>query len=65
MENKEILNVKEAADYLNVAQGTIRGWVFDRTIPFFKMGACVRFNRSELDKWRMMRSNPVSAEQGA
>ncbi len=62
---KEIMNVAEVANYLNVAQGTIRGWVFDRTIPFFKMGGCVRFNRSDIDKWRMIRSNPVTISQGA
>lgn len=41
----------EAADYLGVAVGTLRNWVYRRHIPFARRGRVVRFHRDRLDAW--------------
>lgn len=41
----------EAADYLGVALGTVRNWVYRRRIPFARRGRVVRFHRDRLDAW--------------
>lgn len=53
-QEKEILNVQAAADFLGVKVSTIRYWVFIKKIPFIKYGdssSTVRFRRSDLIQW--------------
>jgi len=45
------LNVKEAADLLNVSEKTIYRMVKSRTIPCSKIGGLWRFSESELISW--------------
>ena len=50
MEN--LLNYKEAAQYLSLKLGTIYAMVSRKQIPHIRLnGRLVRFNKSELDKW--------------
>lgn len=45
------LNVLEVAALLGVSHYTVRDWVYQRKIPFFKAGWCLRFDRAEIEKW--------------
>jgi excisionase family DNA binding protein len=46
--NKDVAYV---AQYLGVAEPTIRRWLLLGKIPARKIGHCVRFSEAELQKW--------------
>ncbi|MCL2381204.1 MAG: helix-turn-helix domain-containing protein [Treponema sp.] len=45
------LTIDELADYLKLAEQTIRRWVLNREIPFHKIRKVIRFRVSEIEKW--------------
>ena len=45
------LTIEELAEYLKLAQQTIRRWVLNREIPFHKIRKVIRFRISEIEKW--------------
>jgi excisionase family DNA binding protein len=44
-----LVTVKDAAKYLAVSVSTLYGWVYQRRIPFVKVGRALRFEVTELD----------------
>jgi excisionase family DNA binding protein len=67
----EVMDYKALAVYLKLAEGTLRHYVMNRTIPFAKIGAHVRFLKPEIDRWLLERNRrpagkgkPVVAEGG-
>ncbi len=49
---REIMDVKQTAEYLNVSSDTIRKWIETRKMPFSKVGGgSIRFKKSKLDRW--------------
>jgi excisionase family DNA binding protein len=44
----ELLTIAEAAELLGVSASGMRRLQQDRRIPFFKVGRCVRFARSDV-----------------
>ncbi len=46
-----LMTVDELASYLSISTGTIYNRVSKGEIPFVKVGAAVRFRRSEIDRW--------------
>jgi len=49
--NKRFVGIKELAVYLDVKVDTIRSWVWQGKIPYFKMGRLVKFDLQEIGKW--------------
>jgi excisionase family DNA binding protein len=49
--NSEILSLKEASLFLNLASQTIYGFTSKREIPFIKKGKKLYFQKSVLEKW--------------
>ena len=47
----QILSIKEASSFLNLAQQTLYGFTSKRVIPFFKRGKKLYFKKSELENW--------------
>ncbi len=48
---KRLLNAKETAEYLGLAESTIRGWASQGRIPKVKLrGKALRFDKSDLDQ---------------
>jgi excisionase family DNA binding protein len=45
------MTVKEAAVFLAVSTSTLYGWVWQRRIPFVKVGRALRFEWTELQKF--------------
>ena len=45
------LDIKEAAELLNMSVGWLREQVLKRRIPFYKIGRNVRFRASELEEY--------------
>jgi excisionase family DNA binding protein len=48
---KEYLNVKELAAYLNVKGTTIYSWVESGEIPHYKIRRLIRFKKLDVDHW--------------
>ena len=45
---KGLVGIHEATQFLAVSVSTLYGWVWQRRIPFIKVGRAVRFDRSDL-----------------
>lgn len=48
---ERLYNTQEIAAYLKVSPHTVRSWVKYRRIPFIKIGRCVRFRLSKVERW--------------
>ena len=48
---KDILTIKEVAEYLQVTERTLYRLAQQRMIPAFKVGNAWRFRREDLDRW--------------
>jgi len=48
---KRFLGVKELATYLGVKVNTIYSWVFQKKIPYVKIGRCVKFDIKKIEEW--------------
>jgi excisionase family DNA binding protein len=46
---QRLLTVQEAAKYLAVSVSTLYGWVWQRRVPFVKIGRALRFDPSDLE----------------
>ncbi|MCD6318917.1 helix-turn-helix domain-containing protein [Candidatus Aerophobetes bacterium] len=51
MTGKRLLDIKEAAEFLNVSPNTLYSWVSQRRIPFVKLGRRVEFDLEDLQDW--------------
>jgi excisionase family DNA binding protein len=61
--NKETLNLKEAARYLNVSCSHLYKLTYSKQIPHYKpRGKQVFFERKELDKWLLQNRQATRAE---
>jgi excisionase family DNA binding protein len=45
------LTIEELAQYLKVAEQTIRRWVLNREVPYCKIKKVIRFRLSEIEQW--------------
>ena len=45
------LRLKDVAELLNVSETTIRRWVADSKIPYYRLNQQFRFSRSEIEDW--------------
>jgi excisionase family DNA binding protein len=52
----EVMDYRTLAAYLKVAEGTLRHYVMDKSIPFVKVGTHVRFLKGEIEKWLLERN---------
>lgn len=54
------LSIAEAAKYLNATERWLRRAVFERRVPYYKLGRLVRFDPDDLDRY--LEANRVEAE---
>ena len=49
----KLLNIEQAAEYLKVAKSTLsrEDWRQRTGVPFFRIGAAIRFDQDALDAW--------------
>ena len=45
------LKLKDVAELLNVSEATIRRWVSDGKIPYYRLNQQFRFSRDEIENW--------------
>ena len=49
--HRTIAGINALAEHLDTSERHIRGLVARRAIPYFKVGAFVRFDLDEIDEW--------------
>src|SRR5437660_3502921 len=58
---REVMNIRQASQYLGVSPDTLYKYVNEQKIPAFKLGNRWRFKKSKLDQWMEGQSAGVEA----
>ena len=61
-DSREVMNIRQASQYLGVSPDTLYKYVNEQKIPAFKLGNRWRFKRSRLDEWMDRQSEAQAAE---
>ncbi|HEV2501071.1 MAG TPA: helix-turn-helix domain-containing protein [Terriglobia bacterium] len=48
---REVMNVREASQYLGVSKETLYKYLTEQSIPAFKLGSRWRLKKNVLDRW--------------
>jgi len=48
---RRLVTIQEASKFLSVSVSTLYGWVWQRRIPFVKLGRSLRFDIGDLEKF--------------
>jgi len=51
MEQEQLMDIKEVANYLRVKESTVYTWAQEGILPAFRLGRLWRFRRAEIDVW--------------
>jgi excisionase family DNA binding protein len=51
MTDREVMDIRAAAEYLGISPDTLYKYATDGVIPAFKLGNRWRFRKSRLDEW--------------
>jgi len=49
--DKRIMGICELADFLGVSKNTIYSWVWQKKIPYTKLGRLVKFDLKAIERW--------------
>jgi excisionase family DNA binding protein len=55
---REVLDIRQAADYLGISADTLYRYASEGTVPAFRLGNRWKFKRSLLDAWMVKMSSP-------
>jgi excisionase family DNA binding protein len=58
-DSREVMNIRQASQYLGVSPDTLYKYVNEQKIPAFKLGNRWRFKKSKLDQWMEEKSNQM------
>jgi excisionase family DNA binding protein len=64
-EVREVMDIRQASDYLGISPDTLYKYASDGFVPAFKLGNRWRFKRSRLDEWMDRQSDMQSATNTA
>src|SRR3974390_3178955 len=59
---REVMNIRQASQYLGVSPDTLYKYVSEQTIPAFKLGNRWRFKKSKLDQWMEEKSTQTQLQ---
>jgi excisionase family DNA binding protein len=59
-DSREVMNIRQASQYLGVSADTLYKYVNEQKIPAFKLGNRWRFKKSRLDQWMEEKSSEVA-----
>ncbi len=62
-EAPEVMNIRQASQYLGVSADTLYKYVSEEKIPAFKLGNRWRFKKTVLDQW-MERQSTATESRG-
>ena len=57
-ETREVMDIRQASDYLGISPDTLYKYASESFIPAFKLGNRWRFKKSRLDEWMDLQSGP-------
>ncbi|HEV2348685.1 MAG TPA: helix-turn-helix domain-containing protein [Terriglobia bacterium] len=63
VETREVMDIREASQYLGVSRETLYKYVYEDRIPAFKLGNRWKFKKTVLDRW-MERQSTRNEERG-
>ncbi len=63
-DSREVMNIRQASQYLGVSPDTLYKYVGEQKIPAFKLGNRWRFKKSKLDQWMEEKSNQMEDRAG-
>ena len=58
-DSREVMNIRQASQYLGVSPDTLYKYVGEQRIPAFKLGNRWRFKKSKLDQWMEEKSSEI------
>jgi len=58
-DSREVMNIRQASQYLGVSPDTLYKYVGEQRIPAFKLGNRWRFKKSKLDQWMEEKSSQM------
>jgi excisionase family DNA binding protein len=58
-DSREVMNIRQASQYLGVSPDTLYKYVGEQKIPAFKLGNRWRFKKSRLDQWMEEKSSEM------
>jgi excisionase family DNA binding protein len=61
-DSREVMNIRQASQYLGVSPDTLYKYVGEQKIPAFKLGNRWRFKKSKLDQWMEEKSNQMEGQ---
>ena len=61
-DSREVMNIRQASQYLGVSPDTLYKYVGEQRIPAFKLGNRWRFKKSRLDQWMEEESAQTEAQ---
>jgi excisionase family DNA binding protein len=50
-ESREVMNLRQASQYLGVSPDTLYRYIRDGIVPAFKLGSRWKFRKTVLDRW--------------
>jgi excisionase family DNA binding protein len=50
-ESREVMNLRQASQYLGVSPDTLYRYICDGIVPAFKLGSRWKFRKTVLDRW--------------
>lgn len=64
VEIREVMDIREASDYLGVSRETLYKYVYEERIPAFKLGNRWKFKKTVLDRWMERQSTQREERTG-
>ena len=61
-DSREVMNIRQASQYLGVSPDTLYKYVNEQKIPAFKLGNRWRFKKSRLDQWMEEKSSEMEVK---
>jgi excisionase family DNA binding protein len=61
-DSREVMNIRQASQYLGVSPDTLYKYVGEQKIPAFKLGNRWRFKKSKLDQWMEEKSSEMAPQ---
>lgn len=58
IELREVMNIRQASEYLGISPDTLYKYLSHGSIPAFKLGNRWRFKKTMLDRWMESQSQP-------
>ena len=62
VDSREVMNIRQASQYLGVSPDTLYKYVGEQKIPAFKLGNRWRFKKSRLDQWMEEKSSEMEPQ---